>query len=40
MNNPGIIYDFWNNFENVSLQLANGIEYIALGSHGKSGFKI
>ncbi len=40
MKKPGIIYDFWNNFENESLQLENRIEYIALGSHGKSGFKI
>ena len=33
---PGLIYDFWNNFQAESLQLPAGIGYMALGSHGRA----
>lgn len=32
---PGLIYDFWNLFNANTLSLAEGIGYIALGSHGR-----
>lgn len=32
---PGIIYDFWNHFSADELSLAEGVGYIALGSHGR-----
>jgi len=32
---PGLIYDFWNHFSADELSLAEGIGYIALGSHGR-----
>jgi nucleotide sugar dehydrogenase len=31
---PGLIYDFWNNFEARDLQLPRGTGYMALGAHG------
>lgn len=33
MARPGVIYDFWNNYNQESLHLPIGIQYIALGSH-------
>lgn len=36
MNDPGIIYDFWNFYKSCDLHLKKGIRYIALGSHGLS----
>lgn len=32
---PGLIYDFWNIFSADELSLAQGVGYIALGSHGR-----
>ncbi len=40
MKTPSIIYDFWNNHEVDSLKLKSGVEYITLGSHGKSKYKL
>ncbi|MBX9743842.1 MAG: hypothetical protein K2X08_01375, partial [Chlamydiales bacterium] len=39
MARPGVIYDFWNNYEQEMLCLPTGLHYIALGSHkfAKSG---
>jgi UDP-N-acetyl-D-mannosaminuronic acid dehydrogenase len=34
MAKPALIYDFWNNFDARNLQLATGVRYMALGSHG------
>ena len=34
MNKPGLIYDFWNCFKTVDLDLPQGVVYMALGSHG------
>jgi nucleotide sugar dehydrogenase len=31
---PGLIYDFWNNFEARELRLPEGTGYMALGAHG------
>jgi UDP-N-acetyl-D-mannosaminuronic acid dehydrogenase len=36
MERPGVIYDFWNCFNANDLHLSNEVNYIALGSHGKS----
>jgi UDP-N-acetyl-D-mannosaminuronic acid dehydrogenase len=33
MAKPGLVYDFWNNFESPRLELPRGIRYMALGSH-------
>ena len=33
---PGLIYDFWNNFNARALHLSDDVEYISLGSHGCS----
>jgi len=33
MNSPGLIYDFWNNFQVGDLSMPDGIHYVALGSH-------
>jgi UDP-N-acetyl-D-mannosaminuronic acid dehydrogenase len=30
---PGLIYDYWNNFDGPELKLPDGIRYMALGSH-------
>jgi UDP-N-acetyl-D-mannosaminuronic acid dehydrogenase len=30
---PGLIYDYWNNFDGPELNLPDGIRYMALGSH-------
>jgi UDP-N-acetyl-D-mannosaminuronic acid dehydrogenase len=30
---PGIVYDFWNSFPPERLTLADGVRYVALGSH-------
>ncbi|HWL66414.1 MAG TPA: nucleotide sugar dehydrogenase [Actinomycetota bacterium] len=35
MARPGLIYDFWNQFTDVHLRLADSVSYIALGSHGR-----
>lgn len=32
---PGLIYDFWNIFSADELSLAQGVGYVALGSHGR-----
>lgn len=34
MTRPGLIYDFWNNFPAVGLDLPDDILYVPLGSHG------
>jgi len=34
MDRPGLIYDFWNNFNSRDVDLPEGTAYIALGSHG------
>jgi nucleotide sugar dehydrogenase len=34
MGRPGLIYDFWNSFTGMALDLAPGVGYMALGSHG------
>lgn len=34
MKTPGLIYDFWNSFSGKSVDLASGVEYMALGSSG------
>ena len=34
MDRPGIIYDFWNNFNSRDVDLPDGTAYVALGSHG------
>jgi UDP-N-acetyl-D-mannosaminuronic acid dehydrogenase len=36
MARPGIIYDYWNNFDAGDLRLPAGIRYMALGSHGRA----
>jgi UDP-N-acetyl-D-mannosaminuronic acid dehydrogenase len=36
MARPGIIYDYWNNFDADDLRLPEGIRYMALGSHGRA----
>lgn len=33
---PGLIYDFWNNFDARDLHLPEGVGYMALGSHGRA----
>jgi nucleotide sugar dehydrogenase len=30
---PGLIYDYWNNFDGPELKLPDGVRYMALGSH-------
>lgn len=35
MKKPGLIYDFWNSFTGTALDLAAGVSYMALGSHGR-----
>ena len=30
---PGLIYDYWNNFDGTELKLPDGVRYMALGSH-------
>ncbi len=30
---PGLIYDYWNNFDSLELRLPDGVRYMALGSH-------
>lgn len=30
---PGLIYDYWNNFDSTKLSLPKGVAYMALGSH-------
>ena len=34
----GVIYDFWNCFNRDELHLPERVEYVALGSHGKTKF--
>ncbi|ALG74322.1 UDP-glucose 6-dehydrogenase [Azospirillum thiophilum] len=34
MDRPGVIYDFWNNFNSRDVDLPDGTAYVALGSHG------
>lgn len=34
MKNPAIVYDFWNFFKTLDLNLPDGVIYSALGSHG------
>lgn len=34
MARPGLVYDFWNNFDSRSLRMPAGTGYMALGSHG------
>jgi UDP-N-acetyl-D-mannosaminuronic acid dehydrogenase len=36
MGSPGIVYDFWNNFDADNLQLASHAGYIAIGSHARA----
>ncbi len=36
MKNPGIIFDFWNNFTNQKITFPNGIHYLGLGNIGNS----
>jgi UDP-N-acetyl-D-mannosaminuronic acid dehydrogenase len=36
MASPGIVYDFWNNFDADDLVLAPHVGYMALGSHGRA----
>jgi UDP-N-acetyl-D-mannosaminuronic acid dehydrogenase len=36
MTTPGIIYDFWNNFDAGELNLPANVSYMALGSHAKA----
>ena len=31
---PGLVYDFWNNFDARELRLPEGTGYMALGAHG------
>lgn len=38
MDRPGLIYDFWNNFNSREVDLPEGTAYIALGSHGAARF--
>jgi UDP-N-acetyl-D-mannosaminuronic acid dehydrogenase len=38
MSETGVIYDFWNCFKTGDLHLPEGVEYVALGSHGKTKF--
>lgn len=38
MDRPGVIYDFWNNFNSRDINLPEGTAYIALGSHGAARF--
>ncbi|WP_207457015.1 nucleotide sugar dehydrogenase [Azospirillum sp. SYSU D00513] len=38
MDRPGIIYDFWNNFNSRDVDLPEGTAYVALGSHGAARF--
>ncbi|MFN3401591.1 MAG: hypothetical protein ACK4Z4_14730, partial [Ferrovibrio sp.] len=33
MQAPGLIYDYWNNFDSTKLSLPAGVAYMALGSH-------
>lgn len=33
MARPGLVYDFWNNFDPERLAMAEGTRYVALGSH-------
>ena len=35
MASPGIIYDCWNNFIDRPIRLAEGVAYVALGSHSR-----
>jgi nucleotide sugar dehydrogenase len=30
---PGLIYDYWNNFDGPELKMPDGVRYMALGSH-------
>jgi UDP-N-acetyl-D-mannosaminuronic acid dehydrogenase len=34
MDRPGVIYDFWNNYNSREVELPEGTAYVALGSHG------
>jgi len=34
MARPGLVYDFWNNFDARKIALPDGVGYAALGSHG------
>lgn len=36
MASPGLIYDFWNNFDAAGLRMAPHAGYMALGSHGRA----
>ncbi|WP_448202720.1 nucleotide sugar dehydrogenase [Azospirillum sp. sgz302134] len=38
MDRPGVIYDFWNNFNSREVDLPEGTAYVALGSHGAARF--
>lgn len=38
MDRPGVIYDFWNNFNSRDVDLPEGTAYVALGSHGAARF--
>ena len=34
MREPGLIYDFWNSFDNRDLALPASVRYVSLGAHG------
>ena len=34
MNQKGLIYDFWSNFDTSELALSGGVGYVSLGAHG------
>jgi nucleotide sugar dehydrogenase len=36
MARPGLVYDFWNNFNAAEVALPNGVGYMALGAHGRA----
>jgi UDP-glucose 6-dehydrogenase len=36
MGRPGLVYDYWNNFDASELALPIGIGYMALGAHGRA----
>jgi UDP-N-acetyl-D-mannosaminuronic acid dehydrogenase len=39
MARPGIVYDYWNNFDAGDLRLPVGVSYMALGSHGRANLR-
>ena len=36
MEQPGLIYDYWNCFKATDLHMPQGVAYVALGSHGRT----